>query len=1398
MKDVSRILWKILLFFAITTISISLCSAQHSTLLTESFETGSGTTPPAGWAIEQVTGTIPGVSFITTSADPAITAAYDGSKFTGYNSMNIPVGSTRLKQTIAISTAGNTLIMVDFAWYEDPGNAAANDKVEVEWSTDGATWNTAGAFTRYNAVTGWKVKNLLLPAGASNQNTLYIAFLFTSGYGNNCALDLVHVTGGPPSPPPFATIGTDTTSLVAYPYTTYYMGARTQMLYTAAQMTAAGVPPGNLTSIGFNVVSASGQTMQNFTVSMGHTSSSSFSAFVAGLTTVYQNNYSVPGTGWRNIVLASPFNWNGTSNVIVEVCYGNNGSYTLNSAITGTAAANVCRHYHTDNYAGCTGGASGANQPMLPNIRFGISQVNPGILTGIVRDINTLQPIAGAVVTVGAKRDTTRANGMYAIYYLNAGSVIANTAASGYTPNSAAATITVDGVTNQDFLMLPGPRVGGVVTDASTGLPVTGASVTIGTGMSATTTYTIAGGTFLTPPLPISGAQPMLCGMTGYDACMSSVTLVPNTTTTQGCALLPTAVQPGPFTAVLTGTPATSVNLTWSSPQGMYQLIYDDGIQDDFTVWGNANNLNAIKVTPYSWPAQLYGGKVDLGTAANYPPNALPLAQFTILACKADGVGGTPGTVADSVVVYPGGYGWTNFSFATPVNINSGDFYLVMKQGGTTPHAAGIGLDLTGNQLRSYSRNVTAGGSWTPVTGNLMMRASLKGAGAPPTQGVSYQVWRLQQGQEGNQAPWTSVWTGTANSTVDNTWPALPDGPYRWAVSAIYSPPGVRLSSPTLSNVIGKNWTAVTNVCVTLSCAVSSKAGTYVRLTNTSTPDTIYSGLTDTSGCISFTKVWKGNYTLTVSRFYYQDYNQSVTITGNATFAVTPLKQATPPANLAVDALNLTASWNFPMLAAYQLQEDWAGGSFSTNQWVVSGGTNWQVSTPTGNPAPSVMFNAAPALTNYDQYLTSKSMANFPVPKRRLKYDIFLDNLGTATSNTLAVELWDGTAWSVLKTYDNQSGYDLPWTSETLNIPSMTGNPAFKIRFHASGGSSNDIRGWYLDNIKVVNSDTVFGPGPCLSGYAFYLNGSLLGSSPDTAFSIPPGLVTYGQTYQACVKAVYGDLFSSPICVNFTSYFLYPPRNLTAAINTGTVTLNWNAPEVPLGLTGYNIYRNYDLLNPAPVAALDYVDPTPVNGLNIYMVRAVYGENESMPAGPVVVNFVPVLRALNDLVASDGETRCYNAVQTITVAGGGTTFTVENGGSATMIAGQNIIYYPGTTVIPGGYLWGYIAPSGPYCTYPAMPVVATTEEKRVGGKEQFSVKVYPNPTSGIFMLELEGEPARGEVVADIYGICGECVLHTSLNGEHRKVLSMENRPAGVYFLRVVATDKTATAKIIRQ
>jgi len=169
-----------------------------------------------------------------------------------------------------------------------------------------------------------------------------------------------------------ACVGTGTTT-VAYPYNTYWWGSRTNMLYTAAEILAGGGAAGSITKIGFNVSSAASQPMNGFNVRMQNTALTSLTSTFTSTnwTTVYSGTYAVPGTGWQYVTLQTPFAWNGTSNLLIEICFGNT-SYTSATNVYASSATAMTVEYHNDVSTACSI-ATGTVQANRPNICMSIN-----------------------------------------------------------------------------------------------------------------------------------------------------------------------------------------------------------------------------------------------------------------------------------------------------------------------------------------------------------------------------------------------------------------------------------------------------------------------------------------------------------------------------------------------------------------------------------------------------------------------------------------------------------------------------------------------------------------------------------------------------------------------------------------------------------------------------------------------------------------------------------------------------------------------------------------------------------------------------------------------------------------------------------------------------------------
>lgn len=182
-----------------------------------------------------------------------------------------------------------------------------------------------------------------------------------------------------------ACLGTGTVAMgsASGPYNTYWWGNRTNFLYTAAELTSAGAVAGAINKIGFQISVVGGQAMTGLTFRFQNTTATTLSGFVStGWTQGYTGTYTVPGTGWQYVDMTTPFQWNGTSNLLVEVCFGNT-SYSTATTVLGTSMSGMEWTEYHDLSTACayTGFSTGTAQTARANTCFVISPltgVTPG------------------------------------------------------------------------------------------------------------------------------------------------------------------------------------------------------------------------------------------------------------------------------------------------------------------------------------------------------------------------------------------------------------------------------------------------------------------------------------------------------------------------------------------------------------------------------------------------------------------------------------------------------------------------------------------------------------------------------------------------------------------------------------------------------------------------------------------------------------------------------------------------------------------------------------------------------------------------------------------------------------------------------------------------------------
>lgn len=134
------------------------------------------------------------------------------------------------------------------------------------------------------------------------------------------------------------TIGTGTDAAF-YPFGASNNNQRTQILWKESELTAGGVVAGDISKLRFDVASLGGN-MGNLTIKMKHTSVTSLQSFdESGWTTVYSMNTAFSATGWNTINLTTPFNYDGLSNLLIDVSFQNTG-INLDNQLTATQTTN--------------------------------------------------------------------------------------------------------------------------------------------------------------------------------------------------------------------------------------------------------------------------------------------------------------------------------------------------------------------------------------------------------------------------------------------------------------------------------------------------------------------------------------------------------------------------------------------------------------------------------------------------------------------------------------------------------------------------------------------------------------------------------------------------------------------------------------------------------------------------------------------------------------------------------------------------------------------------------------------------------------------------------------------------------------------------------------------------
>ena len=187
--------------------------------------------------------------------------------------------------------------------------------------------------------------------------------------------------------------GTATNSTTSYPAALpdYWEGHKQQYLYRASELTGAGMTPGFINSIKFNVLTINTGTsaaIEQYTVKIATSNVTTLdqASWEPVNNTVFGPVDYTATTGLNTFTFNTPFFWNGTDNIIIEVCGGdpNNAAgttWTENALVTITngLSFNGSRAHASDNNGNLCGttltdnGSATVTPTSRPNIVFNVT-----------------------------------------------------------------------------------------------------------------------------------------------------------------------------------------------------------------------------------------------------------------------------------------------------------------------------------------------------------------------------------------------------------------------------------------------------------------------------------------------------------------------------------------------------------------------------------------------------------------------------------------------------------------------------------------------------------------------------------------------------------------------------------------------------------------------------------------------------------------------------------------------------------------------------------------------------------------------------------------------------------------------------------------------------------------
>jgi hypothetical protein len=187
----------------------------------------------------------------------------------------------------------------------------------------------------------------------------------------------------------------------------------------------------------------------------------------------------------------------------------------------------------------------------------------------------------------------------------------------------------------------------------------------------------------------------------------------------------------------------------------------------------------------------------------------------------------------------------------------------------------------------------------------------------------------------------------------------------------------------------------------------------------------------------------------------------------------------------------------------------------------------------------------------------------------------------------------------------------------------------------------------------------------------------------------------------------------------------------------------------------------------------------------------------------IAIEEIPGKLTVSDTVVGNAESACFDATDTLLVAGDDTVVEFQSGSAVDLISGNTIRLLPGFHAMEGSSVTASITTTSQYCFSSAgaapKPVEKSTaslnsKNQKPNSTSEFDFTLYPNPNNGKFTLNTKNIEGKAGIM--VFNTTGKVIYQDNCIDSTSKEITLGGISPGLYVVRVFDSKGFKNSKML--